>query len=555
MNTYAEVERLDHLGVIAGVIKDLKLVEFIDERISRDAREEISCGEAVAGMILNGLGFSDRPLTLTPQFFENKALNRLFRPGVNAESFNRFKLGRALDDCYAYGCDLLFAETSAKICQAEGVDTKFNSLDTTAFALTGDYNIDSDEHTIEITHGYSKDHRPDLKQAVLEIMCSHDGGIPVISKAWNGNASDTKIFRERAKALADSFRAAEGPHYLIADSKLYDAETIDEGLGSIPFITRIPGTLKLENTTINLALQKPLKEWTILDEKHRFETFEIAHNDLQQRWMVVYSEERQSKAEKSVSAKCEKEREKIEKDLKKLHSEEFSCPCDAQKALKRHFNKSKFHEVVETEIEEYKKFESKGRPKAESPHRLVYRIKGIAKERQAVKQKAIEQSSCFIIGTTILKNELSDADVIKAYKNQNNTVEKGFRFLKDPLMFTSSLFVKKPERIMGLLMIMTLALLVYAIAQRKLHKILESLQKTVPNQIRKETSKPTLRWIFQLLDGIELVKMHVEKTTHTVVSGLTALKQRILSYFGDTVMKIYGLVPEPALNCPRYILE
>lgn len=187
-------------------------------------------------------------------------LNRLFRPGLNAESFNRFKLGRALDDCRAYGCDLLFAETSAKICKAEGVDTKFNSLDTTAFALTGDYNIDSDEHIIEITHGCSKDHRPDLKQAVLEIMCSHDGGIPVISKAWNSNASDTKIFRERAKALADSFKAAEGSHYLIADSKLYDAETINEGLGSIPFITRIPGTLKLENTTINSALQKPLKE-------------------------------------------------------------------------------------------------------------------------------------------------------------------------------------------------------------------------------------------------------------------------------------------------------
>lgn len=555
MNTHAEVERLDHLGVIAGVIKDLKLVEFIDERIPRDTREEISCGEAVAGMILNGLGFSDRPLTLTPQFFENKALNRLFRPGVNAGSFNRFKLGRALDDCHAYGCDLLFAETSAKICKAEGVDTKFNSLDTTAFALTGDYDTDSDEHTIEITHGYSKDHRPDLKQAVLEIMCSHDGGIPVISKAWNGNASDTKIFRERAKALADSFKAAEGPHYLIADSKLYDAETINEGLGSIPFITRIPGTLKLENTIINSALQKPLKEWTLLDEKHRFQTFDVIHNDLQQRWMVVYSEERQSKAEKSVSAKCEKEREKIEKDLKKLHAEEFLCPCDAQKALKRHFSKSKFYEVVETGIEEHKKFESKGRPKPESPHRLAYRIKGIAKERQAVKQEAIEQSSCFIIGTTIQKNELSDADVIKAYKNQNNTVEKGFRFLKDPLIFTSSLFVKKPERIMGLLMVMTLALLVYAVAQRRLHKVLKSLQETLPNQIRKETSKPTLRWIFQLLDGIELVKIYVEKTTHVVVSGLTVLKQRVLSYFGGTVMKIYGLVPESALTDSQYAFD
>ena len=94
---------------------------------------------------------------------------------------------------------------------------------------------------------------------------------------------------------------------------------------------------------------------------------------------------------------------------------------------------------------------------------------------------------------------------------------------------------------MGLLMVMTLALFVYAIAQRRLHQPLKNLEETLPNQIRKETAKPTLRLIFQLLDGIDLVKMDIEKSTHVVVSGLTALKQQTLSYFGSSVMKIYGL--------------
>lgn len=541
MSVHTQVERLDHLGVIAGVIQDLGLVEFIDNRIPSDPREGISCGEAVAGMIINGLGFSDRPLTLTPQFFENKALSKLFRPGVNADHFNRFKLGRALDDCHTYGCDLLFAEASAQICQNEAIDTKFNSLDTTAFALTGEYESDSDEHTIEIRHGYSKDHRPDLKQVVLEIMCSHDGGIPVVSKAWNGNASDTKIFRERAKALADSFKAAETPRYLIADSKLYDKQTIEQGLCLIPFITRIPGTIMLENTTIESALQKPMKEWTLLDEKHRFHTFNLQHYGLQQRWMVVHSKERQNKAENMVEVRCKKEREKIEKALKKLSAEEFLCPHDAKGALKRCFNKSKFYEVLEGTIEEEKKYESKGRPKQESPYKLVYRITGIIQERQTVRQEAIIQSSCFVVGTTIPQEELSDAEVIMAYKNQNNTVERGFRFLKDPLMFTSSLFVKKTERIMGLLMVMTLALLIYSIAQRRLHKALKEVQETLPNQIRQETGKPTLRWIFQLLEGIELVKICIEKTSHVVISGITPLRRRILGYFGSSVRKIYEL--------------
>ena len=95
------VERLDHLGLMAEVIKDLGLIDMIDVRLVPNRQEEITPGEAVAGMILNGLGFANRPLSLTPQFFANKPLDLLFREGVGAEMFNRFKLGRTLDEVYA----------------------------------------------------------------------------------------------------------------------------------------------------------------------------------------------------------------------------------------------------------------------------------------------------------------------------------------------------------------------------------------------------------------------------------------------------------------------
>src|SRR6201984_2338863 len=99
------VERLDHLGLIASVIKDLGLIDMIDRRLVPDEQERITPGEAVAGMILNGLGFANRPLSLTPPFFSNKPLYLRFRPGVRAEMCNRFKLGRTLDEVHAYGCD------------------------------------------------------------------------------------------------------------------------------------------------------------------------------------------------------------------------------------------------------------------------------------------------------------------------------------------------------------------------------------------------------------------------------------------------------------------
>jgi transposase len=169
------------LGLIASVINDLGLVSLIDARLKPDEQEGITPGEALKGMILNGLGFANRPLSLTPQFFAHKPLDLLFRTGFDASMFNRFKLGRTLDEVNTYGSDLLFSELALAVCQQEAIDQRFNHLDTTSFALTGEYVPESDQQAIAITHGYSKDHRPDLKQAVLELMVSQDGGVPLVT--------------------------------------------------------------------------------------------------------------------------------------------------------------------------------------------------------------------------------------------------------------------------------------------------------------------------------------------------------------------------------------
>src|SRR5215472_6676611 len=249
------VERLDHLGVVASVIKELGIIEMIDARLPRHDQEAITAGEAVAGMILNGLGFSNRPLSLTPQFFVNKPLDVVFRPGVHADMFNRFKLGRSLDEVSTYGCDLLFSELALAVCVQEGIDQRFNHLDTTSFSLSGEYAPESDEHVLIITHGYSKDHRPDLKQAVLELMVSQDGGVPLLSKSWDGHTSDTKVFQQRAEALIRAFKDTPTPRYLVADAKLY-CEDNAVHLAQLGFITRIPATLKLVAQVIGQAPQE-----------------------------------------------------------------------------------------------------------------------------------------------------------------------------------------------------------------------------------------------------------------------------------------------------------
>jgi transposase len=127
----------------------------------------------------NGLGFTSRPLSLVPQFFEKIPVEHLLGEGVSAADFGRFKTGRCLDRIAEYGCERLFEEVARHCAKQAGICTSYIHSDTTSVSVSGEYESESDEQTIRVVHGYSKDHRPDLKQVVLELLVSNDGGVPL----------------------------------------------------------------------------------------------------------------------------------------------------------------------------------------------------------------------------------------------------------------------------------------------------------------------------------------------------------------------------------------
>jgi transposase len=477
-------------------------------------------------------------LSFTPQFFANKPLDLLFREGIDAEMFNRFKLGRTLDAASAYGCDLLFQELALAVCTHEGIDLRFNHLDTTSFSLTGDYVPDSDEHAIRITHGYSKDHRPDLKQAVLELMVSQDGGVPFVSKSWDGNTSDTQVFQQRAEALLRAFKDTPMARYLVADAKLYcDDNTVH--LAKLGFITRIPATLKVVSQVISQALQ--WGPWHPFDDTTRYQSLALCHYGMAQRWLVVSSRAALERAEATLKKTKEREYEAITKQLFHLQAQRFCAPQAAHDALAALAKRWQYHRVESSQLTEHKRYAGKGRP---TPSRPLKAIEWQIQAHVHVDDEAIERDkqtkACYVLGTNINASELRDAEVITAYKGQSQ-VEGGFRFLKDPLFFVSSLFVKKPSRIAGLLMVMTLALLVYSVAQRRLRQQLAAHHETVPNQIHQPTPSPTLRWVFQLLEGMHRVHMTVQNQVHDLMEGLNDVQIKILRLFGTEVCRLYQI--------------
>lgn len=169
-------------------------------------------------------------------------------------------------------------------------------------------------------------------------------------------------------------------------------------------------------------------------------------------------------------------------------------------------------------------------------------MKGELLTNQEEMDNYLDEKSCYVLGTNISEEELSHAEVILAYKNQNTSIEnRGFRFLKDPLFFASSLFLKKPSRIAGLLMVMTLSLLIYSIAQRRIRQALQDNNETIHNQIGKPIKTPTMRWLFQLMEGLYFVVMQTNGITQKVIHGWTEINKKIVTLMGDPVMKIYGI--------------
>jgi len=158
-------------------------------------------------------------------------------------------------------------------------------------------------------------------------------------------------------------------------------------------------------------------------------------------------------------------------------------------------------------------------------------------ENKEIVDEIKNQAGRFILATNILsQTELTTPEILIAYKKQQSC-ERGFRFLKDPLFFADRLFVKNSERVETMMMLMGLSLLVCTIGQREIRNNLRGRKSFVKNQLNKLTERPTLRWIFQCLQGIHYFKIKgVER-----VSSLNEERCRILGFLPIACRRYYLL--------------
>lgn len=531
-------ERLDHLGIVAGVCREIGLAEWLDAQDSQ-SHERVSVGMATMAMILNGLGFSNRRLFLVPQFFATKAVERLLGPGISAEDLNDDCLGRTLDWLHAHDPTTLFAGIALRARRAFGLSARHVHVDTTSFAVTGEYATDLDAQTLAVTYGYSRDHRADLKQWMLALATTRQGDVPLFCQALDGNASDKVSLVAAVEALADQLRAAaaaeEEVPLFVADSGLYTAENVARlSTAGVRWISRVPETSKGARAALAVADDAWQQEgdlWWAADRPA----------PSGERWVVVRTTQGEERDRETLGSQVDKTQEQWEQVLWHLSNQRFACAPDAQAALATQLKKRPEWLTLQTQLVEHPKHRQPGRPRRGAPpDHVEWQIVATLPIDKAAVARAVRHQASFLVATNILDPiQLADQELIQTYKDQHS-VERGFAFLKDPHFLASSVFVKKPERIVALALVMVLCLLVYRLAEHRLREQLAATGRTIPNQVNKPTDRPTMRWVFQCFEGVDLLHIrHGPGPAVALVLRLQPVHLQVLALLGPAYEEFY----------------
>ena len=536
-------ETMDHHGLVAAVCKDLKIAERIDQILyQEDTGRVVTPGESVVAMIINGLGFTNRRLYLMGQFFKNKPIEKLIAPGLTATDVTYDALSTTLDDIWQYGESRLFGEVALDIALENQLLGPLCHLDTTSVAVEGEYDVSEEPATIRLTHGHSKDHRPDLKQLMLSLVVTGKSDFPLWMETLDGNSSDKVNFHEtiaRVRAFQSQLDVDATMRW-VADSALYTRERLLQAVDYL-WLSRVPEAI----VEARQLVAQPAADVSWVDRGDGYKTagYWSRYGDVEQRWLLVYTEQGYQRERKTLDKRIDRLEEECRAQIRKLEGKSFGCATDAEHAL-RSLQKGKRFFRVQGEVRPVEKYQGKGRPKAGAEKAVVgYRIAvEFERDQQAIALEANKKGPFILATKDVDETAYPDERILRDYKEQQK-VERGFRFLKDPWFMLDSVFLKKPQRISALMMVMTLCLMVYNVAEHRLRNSLRIARETLPNQKGKAVDKPTLRWVFQLMEGINIIRFlnASGELERQVITNIDAVRTKIIQLFGQTACETYGL--------------
>jgi transposase len=183
----------------------------------------------------------------------------------------------------------LYQQLGEAVVTKLGLATEALHIDSTSFHYDGQATDDGELGHIRIAKGYSRDHRPDVNQVILNLICENQSGISVYMKPASGNNSDMEGFKQIVKAHIGSLKAAQACRYLVADVALYVKKTIEDldAQGQL-FITRVPQMLKEAKALIK---QAPTLVFAPISQGYEGVSYDSEYGGVDQKWLLIRSEQ------------------------------------------------------------------------------------------------------------------------------------------------------------------------------------------------------------------------------------------------------------------------
>lgn len=520
-------------GFIAAICRELGIAEMINRSVRWDEKQwKVSPGTRAVALIINIL-VARRPLYRVWESFERLDLPVLFDEPVELDDLNDDGFGRTLDRLHESD-ELRTITSSVALAATRRLPYGIRSVhaDTTSLSLAGRYEPtesdlafleeNRDRSLLNITYGHSKDMRPDLKQVSYGLVVTSEG-MPVLGNVNDGNQSD-KVWN--SKVLGEIETSFLDPRQIvyIADSALITAGNLEQmAEQKIRFISRLPGSYGLVDDLKRKAWKQGGWEFigrvSLGDKgaKYRAQSHIDTLEGRSYRFVVVHSDALEKQKSRSLEKAVKREFQQIEKAQAKLHKQRFDCKGDAQKALddfcKEH--RRSRHQLKGRIIAENVMIRPPGRPAkdAKPPTVVEYRIEV---EVEAPSETALrteqELAGTFVLITTLPEDEWSNTEVLWEYKNQAS-VETRFRNLKADPCIVDTLYVNSTRRAEALAYLFLLALIVASYIEVRVRQELKKLQRPFLVPGNRWTERPTMSMIFDILSGIQIVKLSDGRTT------------------------------------------
>jgi transposase len=285
--------------------------------------------------------------------------------------------GHAECRLYAHGVTELYSLTAATAAERSGLTPRVAHLESTSVHVDGRDNRDEEpeEQVIHITRGYSRDHRPDLNQVMLELIVEHQAGIPVLMPPLSGNSSDVQAFGQVIGAHIEPLHTTYAVTYIVADRVLYHEANLQKpAQTAMKWITRVPATLSEAQAALAQVDPQALAS---LQEGYRYHELTSTYGGMAQRWVLIDSEPRQPQAQRTVDRQLRQRSDEEVKALKKLCRSTFACEADARQALATFEQDLQATCLSVSSVRATPRYGTWGRPRhGTQPDQLVYQIDG-----------------------------------------------------------------------------------------------------------------------------------------------------------------------------------